>query len=150
MREQEERKQPALFAEELENAQAKYSISYIPEASIYDSHAEKIVRNPPVSAHKTVTIFGYAPENTTCVLRWAQGHGHISEISYGKNWMDIRYEKESCIYNALLGNGTILNGEMIGAMQKHRRSLGARKYQEIFSTDQKGLLSRLFIYLFGK
>lgn len=150
MREERERKQPALFAEELDNAQAKYSISYIPDASIYDSHPEKVVRNIPVSAHKTVTIFGYAPENTNCVLQWAQGHGQITEVSYGKNWMDIRYEKEAYIYNALQGNGTILNGEMIGVMQKHRRGLGARKHQEVFSADQKGLLSRIFVYLFGK
>ncbi|KAI5159140.1 hypothetical protein NEAUS03_0053 [Nematocida ausubeli] len=124
---------------------------YIPEASVYDD--QPVLGGPRVSTvqQKALTVFGYSPSNLECVLRQFKSVGEIKEISYGKNWMDIKYEKEKCMMQALQMSSQIINGEMIGVAQRARKNIdiGSVEKSALFLKKDDGLLGRICTYLFG-
>ncbi|KAI5181018.1 hypothetical protein NEOKW01_1259 [Nematocida sp. AWRm80] len=142
-------KEPNLFESNTSPINKKIAI---PEASIYDEQPSALQNQHPFIQPKTLTVFGYSPSNLDCVLHRFKEFGEIKEISYGKNWMDIKYEKENCIYRALQESETILNGEMIGVIQKNRKGIGAlQNYTkaQAFAKKEDGLIIKIFTYLFG-
>ncbi|EIJ88747.1 hypothetical protein NEPAR06_1263 [Nematocida parisii] len=124
---------------------------YIPEASVYDEQPSLVPPRDSAILQKAVTVFGYSPANLECVLRQFRDLGEIKEISYGKNWMDIKYEKEKCMLHALQMSSQIINGEMIGVAQKARNNMGIGRVEKssLFIKQDHGLLGRIFTYLFG-
>ncbi|KAI5186337.1 hypothetical protein NEHOM01_1401 [Nematocida homosporus] len=143
------KKSPNLF--EKEGPETKYKDFYIPESSIYDSRPSTTQKRGPIVPSRSVTVFGYSAGNLDHVMRRFKECGEIKEINYGKNWMDIQYEREKCMFTALRENGCILNGEMIGVVQKNRKDMGAiwLTEQEVLFKREEGVLTRILAYLFG-
>ena len=62
-----------------------------------------------------VTVFGYSLEDHKNILKELEELGNIVEhIKKGKNWMNVKYKSISQARNALLLNGTLINGNIIG------------------------------------
>lgn len=124
---------------------------YIPEGSVYDEQPTFAFPRGSSIPQKAVTVFGYSASNLEHVLRKFREIGEIKDLSYGKNWIDIKYEKEKCMFLALRESGVIINGEMIGVVQKARKNtaVGRVENTELFLKKDVGLLGRVLTYLFG-
>ncbi|KAI5188816.1 hypothetical protein NEMIN01_0184 [Nematocida minor] len=128
-----------------------YKGVYIPEASVYDEQPAFAAPREFTISQKTVTVFGYSPSNLEHILRKFRDIGEIKEISYGKNWMDVKYEREKCMFLALQESGAIINGEMIGVVQKARKNINVGKIEKsnLLIHKEEGVLGRILTYLFG-
>ncbi|KAI5171739.1 hypothetical protein NEFER03_1044 [Nematocida sp. LUAm3] len=145
----ENKKNPILFERFREESGNKNI--FIPEESIYDDCSSSSYKNNQMSFQRSVTVFGYSQENMDSIIRRFKAYGEIKEINYGKNWIDIKYEKEKPIYTALRENGSIINGEMVGVLQKNRKDISAPwvNDQSVLVKKEEGLISRFLSYLFG-
>ncbi|OAG31601.1 hypothetical protein NEDG_00076 [Nematocida displodere] len=142
---------PSLF-EDSRGSEMSYKHMYIPESSIYDEQVPLKHKRDLHLSQRSITVFGYSATSVECVLRRFKTFGEIKDINYGKNWMDIKYDQEKQMFRALKENGTILNEEMIGVMQKNRKDVGSLRYGDdnVFAKPEEGILVRIFAYLFGK
>lgn len=124
---------------------------YIPEASVYDEQpARREIREGAVS-QRSVTVFGYSPENLEHVMDRFRKIGEIKEISHGKNWMDIKYCRDKSMFQAMQESGSIINGEIIGVAQRGRKSVLMDKLEgnALLANNSEGIISKIFTYLFG-
>jgi len=147
-------REPASLLEERKEANGRGGPFYIPENSIYDEQQPVAAQKRPfLGLQRTVTVFGYSPQNQEEVARRFKEHGEIKEISYGKNWMDIQYKVEKSMYKALRENGGIINGEMVGVVQKSRKEtthLAQYEKEQVLLKREEGVLGKIITYLFGQ
>jgi Nup53/35/40-type RNA recognition motif len=125
----------------------------VPDSSLYDEqHPPQEQKKESALYQKTVTVFGYSVRNLDRVRDRFRECGEVKEICYGKNWMDIRYEDERSMFKALSDSGTIIGGEMIGVVQRHKREryFGGVWRESVFLKKKEGVFRKIFSYLFGE
>lgn len=124
---------------------------YIPEASVYDEEPVHMSTRGTGILQKSVTVFGYSPSNLEHVLEKFSGLGEIKEMSHGKNWMDIQYKRDGSMFMALQESGIVINGEMIGVVQRARKSINMERIEKsaLLVNKNDGLIGRVLTYLFG-
>lgn len=140
-----------LFESDHKPARAPLNI-HVPEISVYDEQPPVMYKKNPFPSQKAITVFGYSPSNLDSVLQRFKEHGEIKEINHGKNWMDIEYKSEKSIYLALKDTGTILNGEMVGVLQKNKKEIGFTHWndkEQVFVKREEGVVTKILAYLFG-
>lgn len=124
----------------------------VPDTSLYDDTTTPALQLKPTSieTQKVITIFGYSPSQLEPTIAKFREYGSISDINYGKNWMDIKYANDKSVFKALSNNCKIINGEMIGVVQKSRREVPLTfGREEVFIKRESGVIGRVIKYLFG-
>lgn len=78
------------------------------------------VSGGPQQMTRSITVFGFPPNNRTDVLLSFQTHGVIEnyDLGEGNNWLHITYESEWAAQKALARNGSIFQpiGVMVGVI----------------------------------
>lgn len=113
----------------------------IPQNTLYEE--------PLVSQRRAqkryVTIYGFTADNLEAVLEMARSCGEITEIEYGKNWVNVVFDGEEGVKRCLRQNTTMVGDEIVGVF---RQGGGIVEDRDIF-VRKKGVFACVMEYLFG-
>lgn len=113
----------------------------IPQNTLY----EEPLISQCKSRKKYVTVYGFSPDNLDVVLEMVKSCGEISEVEYGKNWVNVLFLNEEDVRKCLRMNTTMVEDEIIGVF---RQGGGVVDDRDIF-VRRKGVFSSIMEYLFG-